>query len=128
MEVTMTDNEIFADRYVAVWNEPDPQARRRRIAELWADDGRHLAPSHEAEGYDALEARVARAYEEFVEGRGFVFRRAGPVDAHHGVMRLKWQMVPALGGAVAAVGSDVFLFGPDGRVSVDYQFIEPDPA
>ena len=124
----MTDRQDFADRYVAVWNEPDPQARRLRIAELWADDGCHFAPSHDVRGYDALEARVAGAYEEFVERRGFVFRLAGPVDAHHGVMRLKWEMVPPAGGPPAAAGSDVFLFGPDGRVSVDYQFVEPNPT
>ena len=30
----------LADRYVALWNEPDPDQRRRMIAGLWTEDGR----------------------------------------------------------------------------------------
>lgn len=29
----------LTDRYVAVWNEPAPDRRRQRIAELWAPGG-----------------------------------------------------------------------------------------
>ena len=123
----MSAYDDFAARYVAVWNEPDAEARRRQIAELWVEDGSHFAPSHEAGGYGALEARITGAHEEFVGRGGFVFRRVGPVDGHHDVMRLKWEMVPVAGGPAAAVGSDVFLFHPDGRLRFDYQFTEPNP-
>ena len=31
--------EQLADRYMALWNEPDADRRRRMIAELWTEDG-----------------------------------------------------------------------------------------
>jgi len=34
--------EQLADRYLALWNEADPERRRRMIAELWTDDGSQL--------------------------------------------------------------------------------------
>ena len=35
----MTDLNDLRERYVAVWNEPDPGARRKQIEALWAPDG-----------------------------------------------------------------------------------------
>jgi hypothetical protein len=31
--------EQLADRYMALWNEPDADRRRQMIAELWTEDG-----------------------------------------------------------------------------------------
>jgi hypothetical protein len=78
---TMTKIAELVDRYVAVWNEPDAALRREGIAALWADDGAHFTPSLEARGYQALEARVAGAYEKWVKAEGFVFRSANNVEA-----------------------------------------------
>ena len=36
----MTATPELADRYLAVWNETDPAARRAAMAELFADDVR----------------------------------------------------------------------------------------
>src|SRR5262249_51526227 len=38
----MTDTNEFADRYVSLWNEPDPERRRRLVAELWTEDGAQI--------------------------------------------------------------------------------------
>ena len=35
----MTETQL-AEKYVALWNEPDANQRRRTIAELWTEDGR----------------------------------------------------------------------------------------
>src|SRR5690242_17740754 len=35
METNPTDIATFVDRYVNIWNEPDPEQRRRTIRELW---------------------------------------------------------------------------------------------
>lgn len=46
--------EELADRYLALWNEPDVDRRRRMIAELWTEDGRHfLQPPQEIRGIAA---------------------------------------------------------------------------
>jgi hypothetical protein len=40
-------NELI-ERYVALWNEPDPGTRRDAIRELWTEDGAQLlAPPRE---------------------------------------------------------------------------------
>jgi hypothetical protein len=35
----VTKIEDIPKRYIAVWNEPDAEARRQAVAELWAEDG-----------------------------------------------------------------------------------------
>jgi hypothetical protein len=124
----MTDAEAFADRYLAVWNEPDAEERRARIASMWTEDGVHLAPSHEARGYAAIEKRVIGAHDKYVADGGYVFRRHGAVDGHHGLVRMRWEMRPAAGGPIEAVGAHVFVLAPDGRMACDYQFSEPTPT
>lgn len=118
----------LVDRYVAVWNEPDAEHRRKGIEQLWAEDGVHFTPSLEARGYKALEARVAGAYEKWVKEGGFVFRSAKNVETHHDGVRFNWEMVPAAGGPVAAVGFDFLVLGDDGRIRLDYQFLDRPPA
>jgi len=118
----------LVDRYVAVWNEPDAALRRESIAALWAQDGAHFTPTLEARGYQALEARVAGAHEKWVKAGGFVFRSSGTAEAHHSAVRFNWEMVPAAGGAVAAAGSDFLVLSDDGRIRLDYQFLDRPPS
>ncbi|MGW5666951.1 hypothetical protein [Micromonospora sp. NPDC003776] len=139
----MTDDQLrsLTDRYVAVWNEPDPERRRAGVRELWSPDARHvLQPPEEihriaaglgfdrtvleARGHDALEVRVARAYDEFVAPGGYLFRSRRDADRLHDVVKFHWEMVSRAGGDVAAVGLEILLLGPDGRIVGDYQFIE----
>src|SRR5215831_18956021 len=88
----------FIDRYVSVWNEQDPDARRRSIATLWAPDGATCYSQLDARGYEAIEARVASANEKWVRNQSFVFRPRKSIAAHHNVVKLVWEMVPASGG------------------------------
>lgn len=117
----------FADRYVALWNEPDAARRRSAIAALWAEDGVYIDPANVDRGHREIEAAVAKAYDEFV-AKGFVFRSARNADGHHNTVRFNWEMVPAGGGPVAAVGFDFIVLDDDGRIRSDYQFIEMEPA
>src|SRR5215217_596192 len=41
-ETRIREAEHLADRYVALWNEPDPEHRRRVIGELWTEDGSQI--------------------------------------------------------------------------------------
>ena len=50
-------NELV-DCYIAVWHEPDAELRRKRIAELWVEDGVQFTQSREIRGHKALEERV----------------------------------------------------------------------
>jgi hypothetical protein len=135
------DADDLVQRYVAVWTEPDPAKRRDAIEQLWTEDGAHvLQPpveirdaaaalgfgdtTLEARGYDEIEARVARAYDDFVAPGEYIFRASGPAVRLRDVVKFDWEMVPVGGGAAVGGGVDVFVLD-DGRVRTDYQF--PDP-
>lgn len=134
------DLDAFADRYVAVWNEPDPGARRKAVEELWAEDAvQILQPPQEirdaaqkvgyrtvaleAHGHDALEFRVRTAYEEFVAPGTSHFRRHGDIQRLRDVVRFSWAYEPLAGGEPLGGGLQVVTLAPDGRIATEYQFI-----
>ena len=113
----------FIERYVELWNEPDAELRRTTIEELWATGGANYTQTTEAVGYDSLEARVTRAYEAYVGSGEYRFRSVVPPAAHHGAVKVQWEMVTVPDGAVASVGHEFLLLGDDGRIISDHQFI-----
>ena len=118
----MTDTEAFveissrsaaelAEKYVALWNESDPGQRRRMIAELWVEDGRHiLQPPQEiraiaaqpgialtailqAQGYEEIEARATSVYEHWVGSEGLSFRGRDDAERLGDVVKFHWEAV-----------------------------------
>jgi hypothetical protein len=144
----MTDAQAFAsrsaaalaERYVALWNEPDADRRRRMIAELWAEDGRHiLQPPQEirgiaaqpgiamaailmARGQEEIAARVASAHEHWVGSEGLSFRGRDDADRVADVVKLHWDAV-ARDSTVFAVGLSFLVLAADGRIERDYTFL-----
>jgi hypothetical protein len=147
----MTDTQAFvemssrsaaelAEKYVALWNEPDADRRRRMIAKLWAEDGRHiLQPPQEiraiaaqpgiamtailqAQGYEEIEARATSVYEHWVGSEGLSFRARDDADRLADVVKLHWDAV-AKDGTVFAVGLSFLVLAADGRIERDYTFI-----
>ncbi|MEV0088297.1 nuclear transport factor 2 family protein [Saccharopolyspora sp. NPDC050642] len=119
------DIDQFVDRFVAVWNEPDPVARRRAVVALWAEDGVGVGKVMEYRGHDALEVRVAEAHNEFVRDGGFVFRAADDATWHHDMLTFTAHMVPAGGGDIAWTARIFAVLDEDERIRSDYQFPEP---
>jgi hypothetical protein len=137
----MENTTQLIDRYVRMWNEPDVEARRGAIADVWARHGRQVvqppteiidtaralgfpSPTLEVAGHDDLEFRVTRAYEEFVVGGQHVFR-VRPHGARLGdVVLFGWDMVDQDGNVVGG-GTEVLVLDHDDRIVTDYQFIDP---
>jgi hypothetical protein len=135
----MSDSSDLVNRYVAIWNEPDAERRRRAIGELWSEDAVHILqppqevqeaaaaldvrPTFEVQGHNELEARVRRAYEQFVAGGGNSFRAKDDAVRLGDVVKFKWEMVSS-NGEVAGVGLEFAVLDADGRIRRDYQFIE----
>jgi hypothetical protein len=133
------DSRELVDRYAAIWNEPDPQRRRRAVAALWTEDAVQVlqppqavqdaaaaldvTPTFQARGHGELEARVARAYEEFVAPGEFSFKSQHNPARLGDVVKFGWEMVSS-SGEVAAVGLEFVILDADGRIQTDYQFIE----
>ncbi|QFG23209.1 nuclear transport factor 2 family protein [Actinomadura sp. WMMB 499] len=120
----MSDVRQRVERYLAIWNETDPAARRAAVDEVWTGNARYVDPLGVAEGRDAFDAFVGAAQEQFP---GLVFRLAGDVDAHHDVARFAWELGPEGGEAVAA-GFDVAEFGADGRFERVTGFLDRVPG
>jgi hypothetical protein len=139
--IAMTDTELV-NRFVGLWNDPDPERRRATIRELWTEDGEQVLqppqemreaaaslgfppPRLEVRGHEGIERRVTRAHDDFVAAGGLAFRSRGNVERLDDVVKFNWEMAPAQGGEVQAVGLEVFLLDRDGRIRTNYQFIEP---
>ena len=123
-EPAVADYNEFANRYMAVWNEPDADVRRKSIAQLWTEDATHFTQAREEHGHEAIEARITRAQEQYVKTGGYVFTLSNDVKSHHNVVLLTWQMTPPGGDKVAAVGSVFVFLSDDGRIWRDYQFTQ----
>jgi hypothetical protein len=116
-------NLDFEDRYVALWNEPDAEIRRRTIEELWAPDGANYTQSMHAVGYDALDVRVTSAYEDYVGSGKYVFRSHLPAVGHHGAVKVTWEMVSVPEEEIASIGIEFLVLDDQGRIASDHQFI-----
>jgi hypothetical protein len=136
----MSDPAELADRYMALWNEPGPDQRRRLISGLWTEDGVHiLQPPQEireiasrpgigltavleARGYEEIEARAASAYEHWVGSEGLSFRGRDDAERLGDVVKFHWEAV-AKDGEVFAVGLNFLVLAADGRIERDYTFV-----
>ena len=144
MSYEPTDIELkqLTDRWIAQWNEPEPQKRRRLIGEVWAEDGFQMMvnppqgirdtaasygvpfPAVEIRGYDAMYARVTRAYEMFIAPGQYVFEQHGDPVRHAGAaVALTWLMRSRADGSRAGSGLEVLTFDIDGRVRSCHEFV-----
>jgi hypothetical protein len=130
----------LAVKYIALWNEPEADRRRRTIAELWTKNGRHiLQPPQEiraiaarpglamsaileARGHEEIEARVASAYEHWVGAEGLSFRARDDAERLGDVVKFHWEAI-AKDGETFGVGLNFLVLAADGRIERDYTFV-----
>jgi len=116
--------EDLAQRYIDVWNETDPVARRSAVDELFSEDARYVDPMALAQGREAIAATIGAVQAQFP---GFVFRLAGPVDAHHEQARFTWELGPT-GQEAPIVGFDVALTDGASRLQMVLGFLDKVPT
>jgi hypothetical protein len=140
VEISSRSAAELAEKYVALWNEPDADRRRRTIAELWTKEGRHiLQPPQEirgiaarpgiamtaileARGHAEIEARAASAYEYWIGSEGLSFRGRDDAERLGDVVKFQWEAV-AKDGEVFGVGLNFVVLAADGRIERDYTFV-----
>jgi hypothetical protein len=122
----MSYAEDLARRYVHIWNEADPAARRAQVKALWIENGTHYVRTREVHGHADLEVRVATSHQTNVAERNYWFEVDGGVEQLRDMVKFNWRMAGKGGGAIAATGLIVALLADDGRIRIDYQFIDPD--
>jgi hypothetical protein len=140
VEISSRSAAELAEKYLALWNEPDPDRRRQMIAELWTEDGRHIlqAPQEirriaaqpglaitailEARGYEEIDARAASVYEHWVGSEGLSFRGRDDAERLGDVVKFHWEAV-AKDDEVVAVGLVFLVCAASGRIERDYTFV-----
>jgi hypothetical protein len=141
VEVRMNFNDPneLAERYTAVWMEPDGDRRRKAIADVWSEDAIHILqptqevyeaaaeravnPTWQVRGHDELEARVTSAYEDFVATGQMSFRARDGAKRLGDVVTWRWEGVSP-DGEVLGAGLEFVILAADGRIATDYQFVE----
>lgn len=139
--MSIIDPQDLIERYIGVWNEPDPEIRRKTVGDLWAEDGLHvLRPPQqmqdtavslgfttavlEARGHDELHARVTRAYDEFVAPGMYVFRVQEAAQRLRDVITFRWESFHTGEGRATGGGREFLVLDEDGRIRFDYQFVD----
>ena len=116
----MTDITTTVERYLALWNEPDPDARARLIATTFTDDATYVDPLMAGAGAEQINAMVGGAQAQYP---GHRFELAAGPDAHNDRVRFSWHLVGADG--PIALGIDFATVADDGRLRDVTGFLEP---
>ena len=85
----MSEFNDLVERYIAVWNEVDPDRRQRLIAETFSEGASYIDPLMASEGHAAINGMVRAVQERFP---GHRFHRAGTVDGNHDRIRFHWEL------------------------------------
>ena len=120
----MSDFDAVVEKYVAVWNETDPAARRAAVDELFTADVRYVDPMAAVTGREALDGLIGAVQQQFP---GFVFTAGGPVDAHHDQGRFTLRLGRP-GEEPPVAGFDVVERAPDGRIRLVLGFLDKVPG
>ena len=112
------------ERYIASWNQTEPQLRRKLVDEVWAQDATYIDPLAEAHGRDAIDATIAAVQAQFP---GLTFTLLDSVDTHHRQARFTWGLGPD-GAEPLVVGFDVAVADSEGRLTSVLGFLDKVPA
>jgi hypothetical protein len=106
------------ERYLESWNEFDPARRRKRIDELWAEDGRYVDPDDDATGRDAIAGVLTAARDRLGT---LIFTLGEVISVHHDLALFTWQARPSAAAEPVAAGYDAAEF-TGGQVKLVYGF------
>jgi hypothetical protein len=123
--MTQTTSPAITDitrRYVAVWNEPDPAARRAAVESLWAPDGVEFLDGTQFRGYDELDARVGRAYDAFVGSGEYTVTGADDVTVHDDIAIFNAHLTSP-DGEQAWTARVFLLVASGGQILEDYHVV-----
>ncbi|WP_020659835.1 nuclear transport factor 2 family protein [Amycolatopsis benzoatilytica] len=113
-----------ARRYLEIWNETDPQQRRKLVAEVFAPGATYTDPLGTAVGQDEIDGFIGGAQAQFA---GLVFSLPADPDAHHDLARFQWHLSAPGADEPIAIGFDVVELA-DGRIAKVHGFLDKLPG
>ena len=118
----MSSFQTVAEKYIQLWNERDPSARRQLLQEGWLRDATYCDPLANVSGHTDIDALITSVQSRFPN---FAFK---PITAPNGYgehLRFSWGLGPA--GAESVVeGSDVVTL-KDNRIERVVGFLDKVP-
>lgn len=120
----MKDATTVVDRYLASFNETDPDRRRELIEKLYTPDCGYTDTQVELSGCKEIDEFIAGVQNHFP---GFVFSLGSPVDAHHDQARFNWHATAPGESEPTYIGFDVIIT-TDGQIQRVYGFIDRGPG
>jgi len=122
--MTTTDVRDIATRYIATWNEVDPDRRGALVAALWTEDATYLDPMMQGEGHQGIAALIGGVHARFPD---FRFALSGQPDGYGDRLRFSWDFGPE-GGEAVVQGTDFAVLAADGRLRMVTGFLDRVPA
>jgi hypothetical protein len=119
----MTDAATIANRYIALWNETDPERRQALMAELWSEDGTYLDPLIQGQGHEQIGTLIAGVHGQFP---GFRFALVGQPDGYGNQVRFSWQLGPE--GRDGPIKGTGFATLENGRIRSVVGFLDQVPV
>jgi len=114
----------YIDMWFDAWAEPDAIARTKMLGEVVVPEVRMQDRYSNLDGIEDLLPHIAAA-QRFMPG--IRMRRAGDVRHCQGMVLADWTMA-GLDGKQRGSGTNVFVFGPTGRIEWVTGFATPAPA
>lgn len=86
------DNTELARRYIALWNETDPDQRLEAVRAVLGDTATYSDPQMTGAGHQGISDMIGAAQAQLP---GLRFRLSEtPVEAHHEFLRFSWLLGP----------------------------------
>ena len=113
----------IAARYVAAWNETDPDRRHALVSALWTEDASYGDPVMQGRGHGGIESLIAGVQARFPN---FRFTVSGRPDGYGDRLRFSWDLGPE-GGEAVVQGTDFATLAGDGRLQEVAGFLDRVP-
>ncbi len=123
-QAATTDLSALIDRYIAIWNETDPNARRTLIEATWAENATYTDPILAGTGRDGIDAMIA-GFQQAYPDHTFDLTGDNPLDqAAH---RFGWRLLSPTG-ELQMTGEDIYELDAEGFLqSIVGSFDQPVP-
>jgi SnoaL-like protein len=110
----MSNPTELAERYIASWNERDAAKRLDLVAKTYTESASYVDAHRDGKGHESLVRMIGAVHERFPET--YRFRLASEVEAHHDVMRFRWEAGGIPEAPLHFGGTDVCVIAEDGRL------------
>src|SRR5215468_8595476 len=118
----MTDINLVARRYIALWNEKTPSRRREMLASDWTADAKYVDPLMSGDGHEGIDALIAGVQQRFTDSK---FRLIGKADGFGDHVRFSWGLGPD--GIDSPIKGTDFAVLKEGRIRSITGFLDQVP-